>query len=168
MQTLHIFDEMNYDPSWKTVCREAVRAIIIKDGKIALTKSTREGFYKFPGGGIESGEAHFDTLVRETKEETGLHVIPESVKEYGMLWEIRRGLYGDEIFNQKSYYYFADVTDSLSAQTLDNYEADMGFVLEWADLEPAYQTNMRLGGNYQTSFIFREAYMLKQLLALRL
>ena len=76
MHVLKILDMRDYDPAWEKISREAVRAIILRDGRIALVRSLRNGFYKFPGGGIESGESHIDTLIRETPEETRLHVLP--------------------------------------------------------------------------------------------
>lgn len=76
MQVLKILDMRDYDPAWEKFSREAVRALILRDGKITLVRSLRDGFYNFPGGGIESGESYFDTLIRETPEETRLHVLP--------------------------------------------------------------------------------------------
>lgn len=120
--------------------------------------------FKFPGGGIEPGESHLQTLIRETREETGLNIIPESVREFGMVCERRRGLYEDEIFNQQSYYYAADVNNATSPQALDAYEAEKGFELVWTDIETAYRANIKLGKHEDTTFILRETYMLKLLL----
>lgn len=83
MKTIKIFDEKNYDTSWQRVEREAVRAVILRGNKIALVRSRKEGFYKFPGGGIETDETHLKAVIRETEEETGLQVKPGSVKELG-------------------------------------------------------------------------------------
>ena len=167
MKTLHLFDDHNYELTWKRINREAVRAVIVRDGFIALVKSLKEGFYKFPGGGIEAGENHSQTLIRETLEETGLHVLPATIKELGMLHEIRKGLYGDEIFDQKSYYYYADVRDELSIQNLSEYEKEQSFTLEWIDIQTALSVNRSLGRNYETSFILREAYLLQYILRSR-
>ena len=54
-------DHRDYLESWERIERNAVRAVIRKDNLIALVKSKKEGFYKFPGGGIEPGEEHIDT-----------------------------------------------------------------------------------------------------------
>ena len=109
MKILRVFDDRNYDDRFSVFTREAVRAIILKDGLIALVRSDREGYYKFPGGGIEKGETHLQTLTRETFEETGLRVDPASVKEFGTVIERRRSIFGEkEIFEQRSYYYYAD------------------------------------------------------------
>ena len=92
MRLIAVFDEKNYKQRSGTV-REAVRAIIVKDGKVALVKSLKENHYKFPGGGIESNESHIDTLIRETKEQlidalsgTGAFVTSyQRLEEYGLV-----------------------------------------------------------------------------------
>jgi len=48
-----------------------------------LVHSKKYGYLKFPGGGIESGEDHVQALCREVREETGLEVIPDSIREFG-------------------------------------------------------------------------------------
>ena len=164
MQVLHVFDAKDYDPLWKRFNRDAVRAILLKNTQIALVRSHKEGFFKFPGGGIQHGETHLDTLIRETREEVGLHIIAESVKEYGMLWEIRRGMQTDEIFSQKSYYYRADIDSIISVQKLDRYEAELGYELAWVDIENAYHTDIEIGKDTRFDFLIREAYILNMLL----
>lgn len=49
-------------------------AIIIKDNKILLIHRKKEGkeYWVFPGGGVEEGETHEETILREVREETGL------------------------------------------------------------------------------------------------
>ena len=83
MKLLCEFDYKDYDKCTRSFERNAVRAIIFKNNKIAMVKSDKEGYYKFPGGGMEKDESKIDTLIRETIEETGLSIIPESIKEYG-------------------------------------------------------------------------------------
>lgn len=49
--------------------REAVRGIAVNaDNKILMLRTFKDD-YKFPGGGIESGEDHFIALCREFKED---------------------------------------------------------------------------------------------------
>jgi 8-oxo-dGTP pyrophosphatase MutT (NUDIX family) len=164
MRLLHIFDAQNYDDSWDYHKREAVRAIIFKNGKIALVKCGKEGYYKFPGGGIEPGETHIQTLARETLEETGLQIIPQSVREFGALIEKRKSIHGGpEIFEQHSYYYFADVEDGNASCSLDAYEAELDYYLEFTDLNTAWEANTKLCGNFEKAFLVREAYIMELL-----
>lgn len=160
MMLLAKFDAEDYGTDWWTFFREAVRAVIIKDDKIALVKSEKEGYYKFPGGGIELGESHKEALVREVREETGLRVKPDTIREFGMVHEIRKGGKPQERFEQKSYYYFASVEDTVSTQDLDEYEADLGYVLEWADKESAHTVNLEIGTAKGIPLVLREAYVL--------
>ncbi len=166
MKILRVFDNNNYKASWNCFKREAVRAIIIKDNKLALVKCEKEGYYKFPGGGIEAGESHMEALIRETLEETGLHIVPESIHGFGTLLEKRRSIYGNkEIFEQYSHYYFADVSEEMEQLSLDEYEMELGYYLEFTDIETARQTNILLDNNYESDFLLREAYIMELLLA---
>ena len=98
MRILHFLDSKDYDESLPRTVRNAVRAIILSGGNLVLIKSDRFGEYKFPGGGAKPGETHSETLIRETREETGLTVIPPSIKVYGMTREIHKDAFGDGVF----------------------------------------------------------------------
>lgn len=57
-------------------------AVIIRDGKVVLIRRGKEplrGRWVVPGGTVELGESLEDAVVRETLEETGLHVRPREV-----------------------------------------------------------------------------------------
>ena len=164
MRTIAIFDEKNYKENANRFIREAVRAVIIKNGKVALVKSLKERHYKFPGGGIEENESHIDTLIRETKEETGLVIKPNTIKECGLIHEIRKSIYNNDIFEQKSYYYFAEVEDNILNQELSEYEKELQYVLEWVNPSIAYEVNTNLGKEYANKFLLREACVLKLLI----
>lgn len=60
-----------------TACmRQAVRAIVIKDGKLLVMHRNKFGqeYDTLVGGGIDPGETPVQALVREVYEETGLHI----------------------------------------------------------------------------------------------
>ncbi len=165
MKLLYEFDYKDYDKCIRTYERNAVRAIIRKGNDIAMVKSDKEGYYKFPGGGMEENESRMEALIRETLEETGLSIIPETIKEYGFTTEKRKSTYDfDEVFIQNSYYYTAEVSDSISTLSLDEYEKALGYHLEFIPLEIAYAANKELGKNYHSSFILREAKVLEILI----
>lgn len=165
MKLLYEFDYKDYDKCIRTYERNAVRAIIRKGNDIAMVKSDKEGYYKFPGGGMEENESRIDALIRETLEETGLSIIPETIKEYGYTTEKRKSTYDfDEVFIQNSYYYTAEVSDSISKLSLDDYEKALGYHLEFVPFEIAYEANKKIGKNYHSSFILREAKVLEILI----
>lgn len=156
-------DHRDYLESWEKIERNAVRAIIRKDNLIALVKSKKEGFYKFPGGGVEPGEEHIDTLIRETEEETGLVIKENTIRDYGFFVECRRSIYEEAIFEQKSYYYSAEVEDELRPIKLDEYEKILDYELEWIDIQDAIKINKKFVGQ-KFSYIERETLVLNDIL----
>lgn len=162
MRELAFFDRKDYDENWKIDKREAVRCIIVRNGKVALVKSTKEGYYKFPGGGKHADENYIAALKRETLEETGLTIDEKTVREFGYVRELRKSLYDDNVtFAHTSYYFFADITDEKPHPLqLDDYEKDLGFVLEWADAKSAFDNNKVIQNNYATKFMVRETFVL--------
>ena len=159
MKLIALFDEKNYKQR-SGIVRESVRAIIVKDGKVALIKSLKENHYKFPGGGIELGESPIDTLIRETKEETGLIINYDSIRECGFIHEIKKSIFNDDAFEQKSYYYFVEVKDETCEQELSEREKDLKYVLEWVDPVISYNVDYKLGQDYNNKFLLREACIL--------
>ena len=83
MRLLFTIDTKDYDINGTKFIRPSSRAIIIKDNLVAMVHSIKYDYYKFPGGGIEANESKIEALIRETKEESGLMIIPSSIKEYG-------------------------------------------------------------------------------------
>lgn len=58
----------------------SVAAIIRDDeGRVLLQKRSDDGSWSLPAGAIDPGETPAQAVVRETHEETGLHVVPEKV-----------------------------------------------------------------------------------------
>lgn len=142
MRKLFEMDKKNYIEGG-TVCRRpSVRGIIIKDGKIAMMHSQRYDYYKLPGGGIEGNETCEETLVREIREEAGLVVKPDSIKEYGYVRRIEKGRIED-IFIQENYYYICDVEDEAVERNLDDYEEFEEFELEFVKPLQAIRTNQK-------------------------
>lgn len=141
MRELAVYDYKNYIENGTVGKRPSVRGIIIRNGKIAMVHSLKYDYYKFPGGGIDSGESHLNALKREVAEETGLIVISKSVKEYGLVLRKEKGKVED-LFIQENFYYFCDVENEKICQKLDDYEAEEGFVLEWVDPESAIEANL--------------------------
>ena len=149
MKRLFTMDSKDYDPSWKKFYRPSVRGIILDDkGNIAMIYSEKYHYYKFPGGGIEGGENNIDALAREIKEETGMVLIPESVKEFGEVLRMHKYDESDEdtVFVQQNLYYTCSVKDEIGDQELDEGEKDAEFVLKFVPIEEAIKTNAAFSG----------------------
>lgn len=140
MRLLFELDTKDYNPNSARLIRPSVRAIIIQSGRIAMIHSLKYNYYKFPGGGIENGENHLLTLLREVREEAGLMVIPDSVKAYGYVHRQQLGRQG-RIFVQDNYYYFCQVDQKTASQELDPYESEEQFTLTWVLPEQAIAIN---------------------------
>ena len=169
MRLLFTLDKKDYDDSMPRFNRPSVRGIIIRNGKVAMVHSLKYDYYKFPGGGIERGEDHRTTLCREVAEEAGLQVIPDSIREYGMVHRIQKGDHND-VFVQDNFYYLCDVEKDARSQNLDEYEAEENFVFEWIFPEQAIRINRISAGKepagYSTFALMleREARVLELLM----
>lgn len=132
----------DYESTRRVFSRPSVRSLIIRGGKIAMVHSLKYDYYKFPGGGIEEGETLSDALIRETLEESGLVVIPESIREYGVVRRIQKSDREDiDIFLQDNFYFLCDAEDAVASQRLDNYEFEERFTLEFVSPDTAIKTN---------------------------
>lgn len=158
MDILFIMDKKDYDESWEHSKRPSARAVIFKGDKLAMVYSTRDEYYKFPGGGIEGNEEHSSALIREVREEVGLNVIPSTIKEFGEAVLLGKSdIFENTVFEQENFYYFCETDDSISEQKLDGYEAESGFELRYVTPEEAIKLNSR----YDVDFLKRETRVLK-------
>lgn len=90
MRLLFEMDSKDYEQCTRVFTRNSARSIIINNHKIAMIHSVKYDYYKFPGGGIKDGENPVDAMIRETREESGLIVNPETIKEYGYVHRIHK------------------------------------------------------------------------------
>lgn len=164
MRLLFEIDTKDYDPNGKAFVRPSVRGIIIRDGRVAMVHSLKYDYYKFPGGGIETGESLEQALAREVAEESGLQVIQQSIREYGLVHRVQKDDRVD-IFIQDNYYFLCDVEPDAQIQHLDDYEAAERFTLEFVDPSHAIHTN-RNGdhGPKDPNMLEREARVLELLI----
>ncbi len=140
MRLLFTLDLKNYKEGGTVGKRPSVRGIIVRNGLIAMMHSLKYGYYKLPGGGIEEGESLTDTLLREVREESGLIVLPESIRPFGFVRRIEKGSYED-IFMQENYYFLCSAEEVPTAQSLDDYEAEEHFTLEYVSPAHAIRYN---------------------------
>lgn len=164
MRLLFEIDTKDYDPKGKAFVRPSVRGIIIRHGRVAMVHSLKYDYYKFPGGGIENGESLEQALVREVAEESGLQVIPQSIREYGLVHRVQKGQ-EEAMFIQDNYYFLCDVEAEVHLQHLDDYEAEERFTLEFVNPSHAIHTNRNLNhGPKDPNMVEREARVLELLM----
>ncbi|NMB96171.1 MAG: NUDIX domain-containing protein [Clostridiaceae bacterium] len=143
MRKLLVMDENDYDLNMEEIYRVAVRGIIFIKRKLLLIQSDF-GEVKFPGGGQEEGENDYQTLIRETLEETGYHVVPESIREFGEVLEKRLSVHEPMIWHQINRYYFCDVKDFQEECNYTNNERKYGFRQVLYTLDEAIKINQDL------------------------
>ena len=167
MRMLFEMDGKDYSHCTHTFTRHSARSIIIRHGKIAMIHSRQYDYYKFPGGGIENGENPIDAMIRETREEAGLIVIPETIREYGYVHRIQRSEDDpSECFVQDNYYYLCDAMDSLASQNLDDYEAKESYQLVFTEPAAAIQKNRSMQrSHFHQTMLEREARVLEMLIS---
>ena len=145
--------------------RPSVRAIIRREGRVAMVHSLKYDYYKFPGGGIEPGERKEEALIRETREEAGLVVLSDSIREYGYVHRVQVRTDGS-VFIQDNDYYFCDTLPEQRKQQLDDYEAEERFTLEYVDPKLAIAVNRGSDhGPKDPQMLEREARVLECLMA---
>lgn len=166
MRLLFTMDAHNYEEGGRSFSRPSARAVVIRDGRVAMVYSRKFRHYKFPGGGIEPGESREAALLREAREEAGLVLDPQSVRPYGFVHRIERGS-EEPLFIQDNFYYLASAS-AIVPQELDGYEAEEGYTLRWVDSREAIEQNKALTSVYKRKYhtmLLREAMVLERLLA---
>ena len=164
MRLLFTMDRGDWEEGKKSFSRPSARAVVIRDGRVAMVYSQKFCHYKFPGGGIEPGESREAALLREAREEAGLVLDPQSVRPYGFVHRIEKGG-AEPIFLQDNFYYLAD-PQAVVSQELDGYEAEEGYTLRWVEPREAIEQNLALTNAYKRKYhtmLLREAMVLKRL-----
>ena len=165
MRLLFEIDTKDYDPNGKAFVRPSVRGIILRDGKVAMVHSLKYDYYKFPGGGIENGESFEEALIREVAEESGLQVIPQTIREYGLVHRVQKSDRAD-FFVQDNFYFLCQAECEVKTQNLDDYEADERFTLEFVDpLHAIFINRKEDHGPKDHNMIERETKVLERLIA---
>ncbi|MBQ9827289.1 MAG: NUDIX domain-containing protein [Lachnospiraceae bacterium] len=166
MRLLFEMDKKDHDACTHSFVRDSARSIIIRDGRPAMIHSMKFDYYKFPGGGIEDGEDPVDALLRETREEAGLVIMPGSVREYGYVHRVQKSDRDvTERFVQDNYYYLCEAERRSVSQELDDYEAGESYTLEYPDPAEAIRKNRSVTGSPYNRMMFeREARVLELLM----
>ena len=139
-----IYRDKDANPKGKTFLREAVRGVIFRDGKLLMIHSMVNRDYKFPGGGLDEGESHHETLRREIREECGAEMTLV-IGEFGQTVEYAYAIEDSfDTYKQNSYYYFCEINGDLGALNLEDYEEDLGFHPKWVNVESALEQNKKV------------------------
>lgn len=118
-----------------------VRAVIFRDGKLAMQRS-RLGEFKFPGGSVDEGESNLTALCREVREETGLLVRPASVRPLGEILEMREDLFQKGTkYVCHSLFYACEVEEKMVETAPTASELKQGQELCWETPSTIAQTN---------------------------
>lgn len=141
MKRLLTLDLKDYTDDMPVFEKVTVRAVILREGRMAMQISGI-GEYKIPGGGVENGEDYETTLLREVREETGLLVIPGSVREIGEILELRQDVMKPGVkYICHSYFYFCDVRDETVETEMTSSEIAKGFRPVWEYPEEIIRVN---------------------------
>ena len=142
MKILATFDSKDYQDTTEVFEKYSVRGIIMRDGKLAM-QCSRDGEYKIPGGGLEEGESRIDALIREIKEETGLHVCEDTIQELGVIVELRKDLFQEsQKYICHSLFYYCEVDGIQDELKLTASEVAKGYELKWATPQEVYERNI--------------------------
>jgi 8-oxo-dGTP pyrophosphatase MutT (NUDIX family) len=163
LTTIHRAEGLNIHG--KAIERTAVRAVIWCEGQLLMVYSAKVGDYKFPGGGVNTGETHAQALHREVQEECGAALLSIDA-ELGATVEYNRPIEADfGVFKMTSHYYVCTLTaQPFGAQKLDDYESDLGFMPVWVDVDQALQQNTKLlAATVPPKWLQREIFVLDHL-----
>lgn len=114
--------------------RPAAYGVVIKDGKILLSKQFGDK-YDLPGGGIDLGEKLEDGVIREIKEETGIDVA--NPKLLGFVESFFTDTHAlNEAYHCYLFYYACEyVGGELSTDGFDEWEKQYAEMAEWIEVD---------------------------------
>lgn len=149
--------------------RFAAKAVLQHDGRLLMLRS-RHGDYKFPGGGVHSGETVVEALKRELREECGLRRIRVGEPMVRVL-ERRPAREAEAVFSMVSDYFrtACDDPESVgSGQQLDMYERDLELTPTWVEPWAAVRANLTLADSASgdVPWLQRETLVLIEILRL--
>lgn len=150
MELLMTIDSKDYDDTVGVLTKHTVRAVITRNGNFAMQQS-KDGEYKIPGGVVENGESHLETLKRELLEEMGFRLIESSIEEIGMIIEKRKDIFdSSKKYECHTYFYKCEVEKDTCEPDMTASEIEKGFRPVWADADSIIRGN-RAAGNVITS-----------------
>ena len=149
-----------------SISRNAAKGVVGHPERMLMIKTYHHG-YKFPGGGVKTGEDLLKALSREIKEETGFSVV-NTGDEVGVVYEKRTDIYDpSKIFIMKTVFIKCSINEKTFCElSLDAYEKELGFTPVFISLKEALAENERIitvNPDFDT-WLFRDTQVLKRLL----
>lgn len=121
--------------------RVGVYAVIVKDGKILLTRQW-DG-YSLVGGGVDKGESLEEAFVREIKEETGLDATPGKQLHHATTF-FKKNDHSDPVQSFQFYFTAETVSGEISNDGITDSEGGYtNDVAEWIDLADTKDIELR-------------------------
>ena len=109
-----------------------VYGIAIENGEILISPQY-DGF-DFPGGTVEKGETHIDTLVREVKEETGYLVEP--IELLNVYTSFFHHIKQNKDYQSYLIYYLVKIVDGeISNEGFDEDEKEYAKTAKWINIK---------------------------------
>ena len=165
MRLLFEVDKKDYDQNADRTYRYSACGIVIRGKTLAMCYVDKHGVYVIPGGGIETGETMEQAVVREMHEETGLRIIPESIREYGYVHIVRKGIY-EPVYVQDDYYFLCQAEEELDEVNLTKNEIENGYHFEFVNpFEILRINNSRLLAGESPCLFEREHLILNNLIS---
>lgn len=140
-RSLLVSDRRDYTDDMPVFEKDAVRAVIWREGRLAVQRSSR-GDCKLLGGGVDAGEHFTEALCREVEEEAGLVVRRETIRGIGQIEEMHRDIFdGKQIYHCHSYYFACQVEARQVPVHMTDSERAKGYHLEWITPEELIASN---------------------------
>lgn len=171
-------DYHNYDSSMDLVYRISARGIIPgPSGTYLMEYFSKDGYYVFPGGGVEEGERLEDALIREVREESGFSLDETSIQRYGQIVVKKSNKdwgHPDQTYMAISIYFRATPIGKPHKTEMTDHEKEERMIPKYVSLDEAIRANeiaykRMINGSdahkkYITSeFILRETLTMKDL-----
>lgn len=158
MNTINILGSNRHKTFTKT--RKGCRGIVLRGGKLLLSRELNTDYWLIPGGGLEAGESLPECCERELLEETGF------CTKAGELFLTINEYY--EEYQYVSYYFLCEILGE-GKQHLTDAERARGLIPAWLPLESAIEifkaypsyaaTNEEKRGSYQREYTALSEYL---------